>query len=183
MTKTGGAKFDEVWKYFIQTNDQRNGHYSAMCYHCDNTWARGKPTVLKAHLANICKSCPEDISKYWRDKLAEQTINYTHTSKQSDLPHNQATITQHFGSNQSLPLQVNSRLDKSLTKMWIMTGVPFEIIENPFVIDFLKKINPGYAPPSRTTLSGRFLDEEVARVNKYIDQELENVENLTLGKY
>ncbi|RHZ62588.1 hypothetical protein Glove_339g12 [Diversispora epigaea] len=180
MTKTGGAKFDEVWKYFIQDNDQRNGHYSATCYHCDTTWARGKPTVMKAHLANICKSCPEDISKYWRDKLAEQTINYTRTSKQSNLPHNQATITQHFSSNQPLPLQVNSRLDKSLIKMWIITGVPFEIIENPFTIDFLKELNPGYALPSHTTLSGRFLDEEVARVNKYIDQELENAENLTL---
>ncbi|RHZ46741.1 hypothetical protein Glove_606g7 [Diversispora epigaea] len=121
MTKTGGAKFDEVWKYFIQDNNQRNGHYSATCYHCDTTWARGKPTVMKAHLANICKSCPEDISKYWRDKLAEQTINYTRTSKQSNLPHNQATITQHFSSNQPLPLQVNSRLDKSLIKMWIIT--------------------------------------------------------------
>ncbi|RHZ62888.1 hypothetical protein Glove_334g4 [Diversispora epigaea] len=104
---------------------------------------------MKAHLANICKSCPEDISKYWRNKLAEQIINYTHTSKQSNLPHNQATITQHFGSNQPLPLQVNS--------------------QNPFTIDFLKELNPGYAPPSRTTLSGRFLDEE-----------LENAENLTL---
>ncbi|RHZ85688.1 hypothetical protein Glove_62g26 [Diversispora epigaea] len=135
---------------------------------------------MKAHLANICKSYPEDISKYWRDKLAEQTINYTRTSKQSNLPHNQATITQHFSSNQPLPLQVNSRLNKSLIKMWIITGVPFEIIENPFTIDFLKELNPGYAPPSRTTLSGRFLDEEVARVNKYIDQELENAENLTL---
>ncbi|RHZ88171.1 hypothetical protein Glove_26g327 [Diversispora epigaea] len=139
-----------------------------------------EPTVMKAHLANICKSCPEDISKYWRDKLAEQTINYTRTSKQSNLPHHQATITQHFSSNQPLPLQVNSRLDKSLIKMWIITGVPFEIIENPFTIDFLKELNPGYAPPSRTTLSGRFLDEEVTRVNKYIDQELENAENLTL---
>ena len=49
--------------------------------------------------------------------------------------------------------------------------------------DFLKELNLGYAPPSRTTLSERFLDEEVARVNKYIDQELENAENLTLGKY
>ncbi|RHZ76949.1 hypothetical protein Glove_187g154 [Diversispora epigaea] len=157
MTKTGDAKFDEIWKYFIQDNNQRNGYYSVTCYHCDTTWVCGKPTVMKAHLANICKSCPEDISKYWRDKLAEQTINYTRTSKQSNLPHNQATITQHFSSNQPLPLQVNSY--------------------------FLKELNPGYAPPSRTTLSGRFLDEEVAQVNKYIDQELENAENLTLDKY
>ncbi|RHZ81505.1 hypothetical protein Glove_120g3 [Diversispora epigaea] len=135
---------------------------------------------MKAHLANICKSCPEDISKYWRDKLAEQTINYTRTSNQFNLFHNQATITQHFSSNQPLPLQVNSRLDKSLIKMWIITGVPFEIIENPFTIDFLKELNPGYASPFRTTLSEQFLDEEVVRVNKYIDQELENAENLTL---
>ncbi|RHZ83610.1 hypothetical protein Glove_89g38 [Diversispora epigaea] len=132
MTKIRGVKFDEVWKYFIQNNDQRNGHYSATFYHCDTTWAREKSTIMKAHLTNICKSCPEDISKYWRDKLAEQTINYT----------------------------LNSHLDKSLIKMWIITGVPFEIIENPFTIDFLKELNPGYTRSSH--------------------QELENAENLTL---
>ncbi|CAG8501285.1 3240_t:CDS:2 [Diversispora eburnea] len=106
----------------------------AKCYHCDTTWARGKPLVMKAHLANICKSCPDDISIYWRDKLLEQAINYTRTSKQSNLPHNKPTITQHFG------------------------------------------LNPGYAPPSRKTASERFLDEEVARINKCIDQDLENAE-------
>ncbi|CAG8635038.1 1635_t:CDS:1, partial [Diversispora eburnea] len=44
-----------------------------------------------------------------------------------------------------------------------MADVPFEIIENPFVKDFLKELNPGYIPPSCITLSGRFLDKEVAR--------------------
>jgi hypothetical protein len=43
-----------------------------------------------------------------------------------------------------------------------MCGIPFEIINNPFMRDLFKNLNPGYSPPSRTTLSGRLLDQEVA---------------------
>ncbi len=46
-----------------------------------------------------------------------------------------------------------------------MAGIPFEIIENPFIHNLFQKLNPEYAPPSRITLSGRLLDQEVARVS------------------
>ncbi|CAG8607934.1 4540_t:CDS:1, partial [Funneliformis mosseae] len=36
-------------------------HYKATCYHCNKVWTRGKPSVLKAHLANECLSTPKDI--------------------------------------------------------------------------------------------------------------------------
>jgi hypothetical protein len=179
--RTGGASFDEIWKYFIRGEDQGNGHYSVKYYHCEFTRGRGKPSELKVHLANRCNDCPEDIKKYWRDKLAEQTTDYTRTPKNSELPHTQPTITQHFGSSQPLPVQINSRIDKSLTKAWIMTGIPFQVIENPFMVDFLKDLNSRYVPPSRTTLSGHLLDEEIARIDRHIDQDLENAKNLTLG--
>jgi hypothetical protein len=33
--------------------DESNaGHYKATCYYCNKAWARGKPSILKAHLAN-----------------------------------------------------------------------------------------------------------------------------------
>ena len=64
-----------------------------------------------------------------------------------------------------------------------MAGLPFGIIKNPFVIDLFKELNPSYNLPSRTTLSGRILDEELARVNTAIYQDLEKEEHLTLGKF
>src|SRR5687767_430651 len=44
-------------------------------------WVRGKPSTLKAHLANNCAPCPENISKYWQDKLANNNNNYTRNLK------------------------------------------------------------------------------------------------------
>ena len=39
------------------------GHYKATCYHCGKVWPRGKPVILKAHLANDCSNVPENIRK------------------------------------------------------------------------------------------------------------------------
>ena len=63
-----------------------------------------------------------------------------------------------------------------------MTGIPFEVIENPFIMDLFKDLNPEYIPPSRFTLSGRLLDKEVARINNKINDELEVADGLTLSK-
>ena len=152
----GGLKFDEVWDYFIKGQEVNVGHYKATCHHCKKEWARGKPAALKAHLANECLPCPKDISEYWRDRLVENTINYTRQSSQNlsiQAPLKQARITQHFGSDTPLPSQVNDRIDHSLLKAWVMAGIPFKVIENPFIVDLFKDLNPGYVPPSRTTLS------------------------------
>ncbi len=49
-------------------------------------------------------------------------------------------------------------------------------------MDLIKDLNSGYISPSWSTLSGYLLDKEVARINKNINSELENIENLTLSK-
>jgi len=184
-TNKGGPKFDEVWEYFIKGDEANIGHYKATCHYCNREWARGKPAALKAHLANECSLCPENIKIYWRDKLAENENNYTRRQPlQNPLktPLTQAKITQHFGSDAPLPPQVNDCIDRSLLKAWIMAGIPFKVIENPFVMDLFRTLNPGYVPPCRNTLSGRLLDEEVTRVNKKIESELKAAGGLTLSK-
>ncbi|CAG8820134.1 2249_t:CDS:1, partial [Dentiscutata erythropus] len=61
---------------------------------------------------------------------------------------------------------------------WVMAGIPFNVIENPFIKDLFKKLK--YDPPSRFMLSGRLLDAEVARVTNLVNKELEHCDNLTL---
>ncbi|POG72416.1 ribonuclease H-like domain-containing protein [Rhizophagus irregularis DAOM 181602=DAOM 197198] len=148
----------------------------------------GRPVALKAHLANECLACPEDIIKYWRDKLSENTVNYTrkmHFSQdQTQIPkpqYKQTKIVNHFSSDEPLPPEINNRIDCSLLKAWVMAGIPFEVVENPFVLDLFKNLNPAYIPPSRTTLSGRLLNEEISRVNKKVTSELEIADSLTLS--
>ncbi|CAG8670815.1 24224_t:CDS:2, partial [Gigaspora margarita] len=121
--------FSEVWDYFNKGTEKNNGHYEATCSYCMKKWARGKLAQLEAYLSNDCISCPEDISRYWREKL----------------------------------------------------GIPFDVIDNPFIRDMLTELNPAYSPPSRTTLSDQLFDEELAQVNKAVDDDLEKADHLTLA--
>ena len=61
-------------------------------------------------------------------------------------------------------------------------GISFTVIENPFFIEMLKTLQPGYTPPSHKLLAGNLLETEVAKVNRKIKRELSAGENFTLGK-
>ena len=85
-------------------------------------------------------------------------------------------------SDDPLPLEISSRIDHSLLKAWVMAGIPFEVIKNPFILDLFKNLNLAYVPPSRTTLSDRCLNEKISRVGKKVKSELKMADNLTLSK-
>ncbi|CAG8750308.1 24411_t:CDS:1, partial [Cetraspora pellucida] len=136
--KLGGPNFDKIWQYFIQGKNKGQGYYEAKCHYCKSFWACGRPCQIKAHLANYCEECPENISNYWWQKLADEINNYTQNT--------------HESSSEPLPLEIINQIDKSLIKAWVMAGFPFETIENPFVKDFLRNLNSKYTSPSRTTL-------------------------------
>ena len=59
-----------------------------------------------------------------------------------------------------------------------MTGIPFEVIENLFIMNLFKDLNS----LSQFTLSGQLLDKEVACINNKINDELEVADGLTLSK-
>ena len=52
---------------------------------------------------------------------------------------------------------------------------------SPFFINFVKKLNALYDPPSCELLDGRLFENELDYVNLKITKELENSSNLTLG--
>ncbi|CAB4393267.1 unnamed protein product [Rhizophagus irregularis] len=62
-----------------------------------------------------------------------------------------------------------------------MCNIPFSIIENPWFIDLIKTLQPGYDPPSRQVLSGTLLESETSRVNIRIMNELSADNNFTIG--
>ena len=160
-------QFSEVWNYFIKGIEKSNGHYEAICSYCRKKWARGKPAQLEAHLANECIGCSDYISQYWQEKVAERSPNYTRKSKEPytlPLPNSisQMAITSHYKSDYPLSKTIINRLDQKIIKAWIMAGIPFDVIDNPFIRDMFKEFNPEYNSPSRTTLSNRLLDEKLA---------------------
>ncbi|CAG8461611.1 10539_t:CDS:2 [Racocetra persica] len=138
--RKGGPSFHEVWSYVTKGVQVNPGHYEA--------------------------TLPEEIQKYWCNKLAEENNTYRRNSQ----------------LNPNLPSQVNNYYDELLLKAWIMANIAFEVVENSFIKSLFKAHNPAYTLPSYTTLSERLLDKEFARVQNAINDELENIENLTLIK-
>ncbi|CAB5198560.1 unnamed protein product [Rhizophagus irregularis] len=177
--------FSEIWEYYEKGAQKNNGHYEAICFYCKTKWSRGKPQKMEVHLANECIQYPEEISRYWRENIANRQTTYSRNNQKllsSQPPYStQTQITDHYKSDQSLPKFVVDRLDKKILKAWVMAGIPFNVIENPFVLDLFKDLNPGYSPPSRTTLSDRLITEEYTRVNLAIERDLEQSDNLTLA--
>ncbi|RHZ55150.1 hypothetical protein Glove_420g87 [Diversispora epigaea] len=55
-------------------------------------------------------------------------------------------------------------------------------IENLFIIDLFRIAIPGYTLPSRSTLSGKLLDQETIRIEKKIENNLEHSNHLTIKK-
>jgi len=163
-----GPNFDEIWSFYIKGSSRGNGHYKASCYYCPAVWERGKPQVMKAHLANHCADCPENIGNYWRQKLIEEAN--TIRGRTIDLQDTNCILS-----------EIKFQIDQSLLKAWVMAGIPFNVIENPFIKDLFKKLK--YDPPSRFMLSGWLLDAKVAQVTNLVNKELEHCDNLTLSMY
>ncbi|CAG8650796.1 4259_t:CDS:2 [Rhizophagus irregularis] len=59
----------------------------------------------------------------------------------------------HYSSDKDLPKSIVDRLDKKILKALVMAGIPFSVIEIPFILNLFKDLRSGYSPPSRTTVS------------------------------
>ncbi|GBB83323.1 hypothetical protein RclHR1_10050006 [Rhizophagus clarus] len=71
-------------------------------------------------------------------------------------------------------------INKAVTLAFVMCGIPFRVISNPFFVNALKALNPSYNTPSREVLSGQLLDNEVAKVNDQVDKIIEFINNITI---
>ena len=70
-----GRPVSDVWLHFIKGKEKVKGHYSASCKYCPQTWNRGTPFKLKAHLANECPGCHYSISHFYLDEINNQQNN------------------------------------------------------------------------------------------------------------
>jgi hypothetical protein len=94
----------------------------------------------------------------------------------------QRELTDWFEST-NINSQKKASITRALVHAFICCGIPFSIIENPFFIEFLHEMRPGYEPLISELLSGRLLNQETARINDKIKEIIKNSENLTLGKF
>lgn len=183
-----GRKFDEVWSFYKKTPLSSQGHYMAECVFCKHAWSRAYVYELQSHLANVCLSCPDDVKNFYIGFLSADGDNTAEEPKPSNLrkrnyiENDQRDIHYYF-ENKNLPDKKVDSINKALIRAFVCSGVPFNVINNPFFKEFLYELRPNYNPPSRQTLSNQLLSKEIAKVNNSINIKLDSAENLTIGKY
>ncbi|PKY61355.1 hypothetical protein RhiirA4_449830, partial [Rhizophagus irregularis] len=151
-------------------------------------WPHGHPNELEDHLANNCREVPELVHSFYlgvvsaRDFGREDTFSSPENSnKKRKTQVDQRELTDWFEST-NINSQKKASITRALVRAFICCGIPFSIIENPFFIEFLHEMRPGYEPPTSELLSGRLLNQETARINDKIKEIIKNSENLTLAR-
>ncbi|CAG8821456.1 33127_t:CDS:1, partial [Gigaspora margarita] len=78
--------------------DDGHGHFGATCRYCDKgKWQRGKPSIMKAHLALHCKEqVLDDIRKKWLIEIAkrDEKVNDEKDAESPIRKKNKMTINQ-----------------------------------------------------------------------------------------
>ena len=74
------------------------------------------------------------------------------------------------------------KVNKILLKAFVMCGISWATIENPYFVELLKTLQPGYKQPSQKQLLTIFLENEVVRINQSVKKIIERSENITLDK-
>jgi len=161
-----GHKVSLVWDHFIKEL-LGSDHYSAKYHYCSLSWGRGKPEILKAHLALHCKEVPLNIKSEYLELLAQGNVG----NQNSD------------SNNLSTEIDTNrkDKIDQALIRFFICCGIPFSAVNHPYFVDFVQSLCFGYIPPKRTTLSTTILNKEISIVLTKIKEELKYEENLTLS--
>ena len=168
-----GRPFSDVWDKHMEKGQRiSRGHYSATCSYCNSTWKHGKPCVLREHLANHCKKCPQEVSLHFAKIVGQKLGEDENESSNSELEvpnkkrkfNDQSSIS-NFYKSKKLEKGYCDNVDRTITKAFVMSNIPFSVIENPWFIDMLKTLQPGYDPPSRQVLSGTLLQAELSRIN------------------
>ena len=159
-----GPKYSNIWEYFTRGNHLGNGHYQATCKLCLSFFKDARPYVLRSHIVSQCPKASEIIKNEVNELILKEKQHFpkqAETSEHSGQHH----IDGYFGSVNLEESRIK-QINEALVMMFIMCALPFRLVENPFFINFLKALNPGYQPPSRKALAGHLLDNEVIRINK-----------------
>lgn len=168
----GGRQKDKVWIYFENHSTKYPGHFDAMCKFCDKYWKVGVVKRLQVHLARECENVDVEVKNKYMLMVA----------KRDGLGENlEVEIDMDDDGNRELSVEQRALIDRSVLRAFVMCGIPFRVIENPYFISMLKNIRSNYNPPSRERLSTNLLHEEAAQVEIKISNALERAKNLTLG--
>jgi len=168
-------------KYAKKLEEVGPSRWCAECLSCHIVWPKGSPQEIEVHLAFECQKVEPSVRDIFLQRLASKAVNQDSTEtniykkrKRDDGTTRQRKITEFENTE--------DQINHALVKAFVICGIPWHVIENPFFIEFLKTLRSSYQPPSRETLSGKFLAQEAAVVNQQVIKDLTTQQNLTLCK-
>ena len=171
----GGQPQNEVWKYYTQNERDSEGHASATCKFCEQKFSRDDVTTLQGHIANHCLNASFPLIWKYQNIFKDKA----NSNKKRKI--NQTSLHNYHDTDESLPEGRINRINRALLKLFVCYEISFHIVESPFFIDFLCKLNAAYDPSSCELLANRLFEDELEDVNSKVNRELEESNNLTLG--
>ncbi|GBC13351.2 ribonuclease H-like domain-containing protein [Rhizophagus irregularis DAOM 181602=DAOM 197198] len=175
---------DSVWEHFIKTPLLTAGHFTAECLYCEKKWTRGRPQELQVYLAKDCLNVDEKTRREYIQKIL-QLYNDDDTEDNKRFRIEQLNITDFWDVDQNsvepLSKQKQEAIDQCLLKAFVCCSTPFAVVENPFFVDLIRKLQPGYKLPSREKLAGIMFSHAVVRIEDQVNSILGKAMNLTLG--
>src|SRR5688572_26337258 len=134
-----------IWKHFDRGESKGDGHWEGTCQYCKKFYPCAKPNSLRAHIANNCENVPEEWRRHYNYILVNNLNDIP-----TDEPLNESNIVLAQKWKKVTKVTVNqselttidaSVIDEAITLAFIMCGIPFRVISNPFFVNALKILN------------------------------------------
>ena len=159
--KSTGRPKKPIWRFFEQGDEMDKGHYVATCLACDQTFRPGKTSIMKKHIIN-CSKVDHSIREavmYMVETCEIPPINPTTNPtnfkrKNSQVENDQTTLT-NFYENSELNIERKEAIDTVLIKAFVCCGLPWHLIEHPYIIELLKQLRPNYNRTQKYIYRGR----------------------------
>jgi len=157
---SGGRKKSQAWDYFDVDGIRKHGHIGCLCKGCGWKRAVGKAYEMVEHLAFSCPKVSGETKELFLEEIRNRPalkLNHTPsdvndknvTKKQKTTQRKLTTMFESSTVEQSKIVRCN----RALTWLFVCCRLPFRIISNPFFIDFVKSLCPGYELLNRITFA------------------------------
>lgn len=179
----GGRPKKPIWRFFEQGDEIDKGHYVATCLACGQAFRPGKITTMEKHIISSCLKVDCSIREaviYMVEAREREASSGANVKRQNN---EDQTILENFYENSDLSKERKEDINTALIKAFVCCGLPWRLVEHPFIIELFKQLRSNYSLPDRKTLADNMLTQEILRVNVKIYRLLEGESNLTLGKH
>eukprot|EP00877_Chromochloris_zofingiensis_P008252 jgi/Chrzof1/3680/Cz13g04240.t1 len=182
-----------IKEYFTSNGvvDKHN-RYNHTCKFCPAQFISGKKADLEKHILEVCKGVSNNIREELRDEIAKRAADTgpTSTAGRKELknkaegeagdrpPKKQSHLSRAF-DNQPVGREQKKILDSKLCKLLVMCGIPWNVVDSSFFLDFTTELRPNYMPAGSYTLRNTVLVEEYAKAKADLHQKLKHEYNIT----